>query len=181
MGRKAEAAMAAIATQQEAWLDDLLAEAEAEEKEASAKAAEPVTNQELLAYAAELQQIEEQKAQLTADLKQVDDRRKQLRTKLIPDAMKALGMVDSKGHGSFTFGGSKFHLEQKLHASVSEAGKSLLFEYLRKQGDDALIKETINAISLSAYIRECRSEGLKDPPGVSVFEEVTAKMTKVKR
>lgn len=162
------------------WLDELAKDAEQEEQQDEVRAAVPVTNQELMGYAEELQQIEEQKAQLTAELKQVDDRRKQLRTQLIPDAMKALGMVNNKGKGVFTYGGSRFHLESKLYASCSEAGKPALFQFLRERGDEALIKETVNATSLSAYIRDRRADGENDPPGVSVHEEVTAKMTKAK-
>lgn len=162
------------------WLNELAADAEAEEKADEAKAETPVTNENLMTLAAELLQIEEQKAELEAQVKQVTDRRKQLRTQLIPDAMKALGMVNNKGKGVFTYGGFRIHLEQKVYASCSEAGRPLLLDFLRQNGDDELIKETVNAQTLSAYIRERRSEGLNDPPGVSVHEEVTAKTTKVR-
>ena len=131
-------------------------------------------------YAQELLGLEDEKAELAAQLKQVEDRRKQLRTQLIPDAMKQLGMINTKGKGSFTYGGHRIHLEQKVHASCSEAGKSVFFPFLREAGAADLIKETINPQTLSAYIRERRADGLNDPPGVSVFEEVTAKLTRVK-
>lgn len=180
MGTKADAALAAAEAAQPEWLRAIAADAELEEQQEEALANVPITSEQLMSFAQELIDIEQQKAQLTADLKQVDDRRKQLRTQLIPDLMKALGMINSKGKGNFTYAGMRIQLEQKLHASVSEAGKPQLFEYLRKQGDEALIKETVNAQSLAAYVRECRAEGLNDPPGIAVFEEVTAKMVKAK-
>lgn len=181
MGHKAQAALAATAVVEDpAWLRALQAEAELEEQQDEAKAQEPVTSAQLMAYAEELIQLEEQKVQVEADLKQVNDRRKQLRTELIPEAMQALKMVNNKGKGTFTLMGYRFHLEQKLYASVSEANKPTLFRYLKERGDEELINQVISQQTLSAYVRECRGEGLNDPPGVSVHEEVTAKMTRAR-
>lgn len=165
---------------EESWMDDILADAEAEEATEEAQAAQPVTSEQLMSLAEELVGVEAERARLEAELKQINDRRSQLRVQLIPDAMKELKMVNSKGKGSFTSAGHRIHLEQKLYASCSEAGKPLLFDHLRKSGDTHMIKETVNAQTLSAYIRERRAEGLNDPPGVSVHEEVTAKLTKVR-
>lgn len=178
MSNRGKAAIAAV--EERSWLEELLEEGEAEERLEAERSEVPVTSEVLMGYAAELQEIESDKANLTAQLKQVDDRRKQLKSQLIPDAMKELGMVNSAGKGSFTYGGYKFHLEHKVMASCSEANRPLLFAYLKKNGDEGLIKETVNAMTLSAYVRECRADGLNDPPGVSVHEEVTAKMVKAR-
>lgn len=180
MGKRAEAALVATPAEVPSWLIDIAADAELEAQAEEELANKPVTNQQLMEYAKELTEVEEEKKRITAELKQLDDRRKQLRTQLIPDMMKALGMVNANGKGVFTFGDARFHLEQKLYASVSKDQRPVFYAYLRERGDDNLIQEVVNAQTLSAYIRECRSEGLNDPPGVSVHEEVTAKMTKVK-
>lgn len=162
------------------WMEELVREGQAEEQAEQAAAEVPVSNLDLIQAAEEFAQLKDEEARLDAELKQVKDRRMQLGKEVIPDLMQKLGMVNNKGKGSFTFSGGRIHLEQKLYASCSEAGRLELFPFLRESGDADLIKETVNAQTLSAYIRERRSEGLNDPPGVSVHEEVTAKLTKVK-
>ena len=179
MSNRGKAAIAVV-EKETSWLEELYAEGEAEQLLEDQKSGEPITSEVLMGFAAELMQIEEQKAQLSAELKQVDDRRKQLRTQLIPDAMKELNMVNAKGKGSFTYGDYKFHLEHKVMASCSKENRPIFFAYLRKQGDDEIIQEVVNPMTLSAYVRECRADGLNDPPGLSVHEEVTAKMTKAR-
>lgn len=163
------------------FMDELADEAEAEEKELEEKTAAPITNTGLMELADELIHLEEELAELTAQVKEREDRKKQLRNREIPEAMSALGMVNAAGKGSFTFSGGKIHLESRLYASCSEEGRRLLFPFLRKENAGDLIKETVNASTLSAYVRERRGDGLGDPPGVSVHEEVTAKLTKAKK
>lgn len=162
-----------------AWMDGLVQDAEQEQLQDKDREDQPVSNEQLMSYAKELIGVEEELQQKEAEVNQLKDRRKQLRTQLIPDAMKALKMLNSKGKGSFTYQGNRFHLESKISASCNEANRPILFEFLRHQGDENLIKETVNPSTLSAYVRERREDGLNDPPGIAVFEEVTAKRTRL--
>lgn len=161
-------------------MDELAQDAIAEEAVAAAKAETPVTNEELIEAAEELSALAEQKGDLEAQLTQVKDREKQLKTQVLPDLMSKLKLVDSAGKGSFTFRGGRIHLESRLHASCSEAGKLLLYPFLRENGAGDIIKETVNAQTLSALVRERRGDSLSDPPGISVHEEVAAKFTRKK-
>jgi hypothetical protein len=138
----------------------------------------PATNEDLIKAAEEMADLKREIDQLEAEAKQRKDRYDQLRKVVLPEAMKRLNMLNSKGKGSFTFSGGKIHLEQKLYAACTRENEPLLFEFLRVNGDEGLIRETVNSQTLSAYIRERRGEGLNDPPGVSVHEEVTAKLTR---
>jgi predicted nuclease with TOPRIM domain len=149
------------------------------EEEAKAESAPlPANADELVQAAEEAHDLKDEIDRREAETKQLKDRYDQLRKQVIPDGMKALNMLNSQGKGSFTFSRGKIHLEQKLYASCTEENRPKLIAFLRQNGDADIVKETVNAQTLSAYIRERRGEGLNDPPGVSVHEEVTAKMTK---
>lgn len=158
--------------------DRMIKDADRLDEEEAKKAATPITNEQLMALAEEFRTLRDEKDRLEAELKQVNDRYGQLRTKELPEAMSRLGMINAKGKGSFTFSGGRVHLETKLYAACTEENRPKLFEFLRKNNAADLIKETVNPQTLSAYIRERRGDGLKDPPGVSVHEEVTAKLVR---
>lgn len=159
-----------------ALMDQMLADAEEEDR--LENLAIPATNEELIQIAEEMYDLKDELDRKEAETKQLKDRYDQLRKIVIPDAMKNLGMINSKGKGSFTFSRGKIHLEQKLYAACTKENQDVLFAFLRESGDDEIIREIVHPQTLAAYIRERRGEGLIDPPGASVHEEVTAKLTK---
>lgn len=155
-------------------LDQIAADAELDDGDVPVA----VSHEGLIKDAEELRTLKDELDQKEAEVKQLKDRYDQLRKVIIPDKMRNLGLVKSNGKGSFTFGGGRIHLESKLYASCSEANRPTLFSFLRSEDAADIIKETVNTQTLSAYVRERRGDGLQDPPGVSVHEEVVAKLTK---
>lgn len=115
---------------------------------------------------------------LEAKVKEYKQRYDELRKTLIPEAMKRLGIVSDTGKGSFTFSGGKVYLETKVKAGCTKAMEPKFHAWLRSHNAADLIKEAVNVQTLSAFVRERRAEGLDDPPYISIFEEVTAKISK---
>lgn len=165
---------------QESAMDLLVGVSEREDKELQEKIKVPITNTDLIQLANEMLTSKQESDRLEAEAKQYKDRYNQLRTKDIPDAMRALGYVNSSGKGSFTFAGGKVHLETKLSASCASVNQPGLFAWLRKQKAGDLIKEIVHPQTLTAFVRDRRAEGLEDPPGISVWEETKAKLTGTK-
>ena len=133
---------------------------------------------ELIQLATEMQDCKEAADNLEAQAKEQKARYDELRKQIIPELMKRLGLVKDNGKGSFTFHGGKIHLETKVHAHCNQENQPVFKRWLRENGGEDLIKEVVNAQTLSAFVRERRGEDLPDPPGVTVFEETVAKLTK---
>ena len=86
---------------------------------------------------------------------------------------------------SFQRGGTLFYLTTKTYASADKEHKDELFDVLRNEGYGSLITETVNANSLSAFVKEQMSENddvlpdwLEDK--VNVFDKVTVSLRKTK-
>lgn len=96
----------------------------------------------------------------------------QLRKKLIPDAMRAAGMVDAKGKGSFTTAsGATFYVKNDVYAHYVKADEEKVFAFLRRTGNAAIIKQTVNANTLKALAREMLEEGQEMPAEIKVNTE----------
>ena len=86
---------------------------------------------------------------------------------------------------SFQSAGTLFYLTTKTYASANKEQKDELFEALRNEGYGSLITETINANSLSAFVKEQMSENDDVLPQwldgkVNVFDKVTVSLRKSK-
>lgn len=86
---------------------------------------------------------------------------------------------------SFQRAGTLFYLTTKTYASADKEHKDELFEALRSEGYGALITETVNANSLSAFVKEQMSENDDALPDwlegkVNVFDKVTVSLRKTK-
>ena len=86
---------------------------------------------------------------------------------------------------SFQRAGTLFYLTTKTYASANKEQKDELFEALRNEGYGSLITETINANSLSAFVKEQMSENDDVLPQwldgkVNVFDKVTVSLRKSK-
>ena len=86
---------------------------------------------------------------------------------------------------SFQRAGTLFYLTTKTYASADKEHKDELFDALRNEGYGSLITETINANSLSAFVKEQMSENDDVLPDwlegkVNVFDKVTVALRKTK-
>ena len=87
---------------------------------------------------------------------------------------------------NFTRAGTMFCLTTKTRASATEGMKDELFGALRAEGFGDLIYETVNANSLSAFVKEQISENDDSLPSwldglVNVFEKTTVGVRKAAR
>lgn len=84
---------------------------------------------------------------------------------------------------NFTRNGTQFCLTNKTMASAAANRKEDLFEALREEGFGGLIYETVNANSLSAFVKERIAENEETLPEwlnglVNVFEKTTISVRK---
>ena len=134
---------------------------------------------DLFALADELRELKKTKKCLEEELKAVGleiDR---------VDADLAKRMVDTETQ-NFTRNGTMFFLTNTTRASAVAERKDELFEALREAGYDDLIYETVNANSLSAFVKEQTTENGDALPQwldglVSVFEKTTVGVRKAAR
>jgi hypothetical protein len=159
---------------------EMVDDALSQDEQAEHFVALPADASKLGQLAEEMQGLRDQADELEGQAKQLKDRYNQIRQQELPELMQALGMVNSAGKGSFTFSGGRVHIETKVYASVRKEDTDAFHEWLRKNNAEDLIREAVNAQTLSAFVRERRGEDLPDPPYVVTYEERVAKITKVK-
>ena len=134
---------------------------------------------DLFALADELRELKETKKRLEDDLKAVGfdiDR---------VDADLAKHMIDAETQ-NFTRNGTMFCLTNSTRASATAGRKNELFESLREAGYGDLVYETVNANSLSAFVKEQTTENGDILPEwldglVTVFEKTTVGVRKAAR
>ena len=134
---------------------------------------------DLFALADELRELKETKKRLEDELKTVGleiDR---------VDAVLAQRMVDAETQ-NFTRNGTMFCLISTTRASAAAGRKDELFEALREAGYGDLVYETVNANSLSAFVKEQTAENEDVLPQwldglVNVFEKTTVGVRKAGR
>ena len=134
---------------------------------------------DLFALADELRELKETKKRLEDELKTVGleiDR---------VDAVLAQRMVDAETQ-NFTRNGTMFCLISMTRASAAAGRKDELFEALREAGYGDLVYETVNANSLSAFVKEQTTENEDVLPSwldglVNVFEKTTVGVRKAAR
>ncbi|MGI6497274.1 MAG: hypothetical protein ACOX0U_00255 [Oscillospiraceae bacterium] len=101
------------------------------------------------------------------------------------DAALAQIMTDTETQ-NFTRSGTLFCLTNTVRASATADRKDKLFEALRAEGHGGLIYETVNANSLSAFVKEQIAENDETLPSwleglVNVFEKTTVGVRKAAR
>lgn len=130
-----------------------------------------------------LARLGEELVQAKATLDDLTERRKQaqehyddLRKNVIPEEMAAMGLK-----GSFTLAsGERLTSTTRTFANVKAADRGKFHEWLRSIGAADLIKESVNAQTLSAFARERMEEGEDLPPEVQVYSETTVSITKAR-
>ena len=134
---------------------------------------------DLFALADQLRELKETKKRLEDELKAVGldiDR---------VDAALAQRMADTETQ-NFTRNGTMFCLTSTTRASATAGRKDELFEALRMAGYGDLVYETVNANSLSAFVKEQTTENGDALPAwldglVTVFEKTTVGVRKATR
>ena len=134
---------------------------------------------DLFALADELRELKETKKRLEDELKTIGleiDR---------VDADLAERMADAETQ-NFTRNGTMFCLTSMTRASATAGRKDELFEALREAGYGDLVYETVNANSLSAFVKEQTTENGDALPEwldglVTVFEKTTVGVRKAAR
>lgn len=129
---------------------------------------------------------------LADTLKEFKDEKKDLEAKLkdvnasIEETEKQLSdlMIDTETQ-SFNRSGILFYLNTRLYASAPAEKKQELFDTLKKYGFGSLVVETVNANSLSAFVKEMIAENEDELPHwlegkVNVFEKTTIGVRKAK-
>lgn len=112
----------------------------------------------------------------------------ELRKRRIPEKMHELGLIRPDGRGNFTHtSGARVHLKIDTFASIrrtNDAGQATdehelaLWQWLRESGHGDLIKETVNPMTLKSFCKERLEDGEPLPPGVNVYQETVAVLTK---
>ena len=129
---------------------------------------------------------------LADKLKELPDRKSELEERAkanqaeLEQVMLALSeQMAASETQSFSRSGLLFYLNSKTYAAAKAGQKFELFDALKKQGFGSLITETVNANSLSAFVREqieekedTLPEWLEDK--VNVFEKVSVGVRKAK-
>jgi hypothetical protein len=134
---------------------------------------------DLFALADDLRELKETKNRLEDELKAVGleiDR---------VDAALAQRMADTETQ-NFTRNGTMFCLTNTTRASATAGRKDDLFDALRAAGYGDLVYETVNANSLSAFVKEQTTENGDTLPQwldglVTVFEKTTVGVRKSAR
>lgn len=136
-------------------------------------------NNRLFELADELKALRDRKDALEAELKQVNMDIDNVDWHL----SNLMGETETQ---NFTRAGTMFFLSTKTRASAKAGQKDELFGALRVNGYGDLITETINAGSLSSFVKEQIAENEDVLPGwldglVNVFEKTTVGVRKVAR
>jgi hypothetical protein len=134
---------------------------------------------DLFALADELRELKETKKRLEDELKAVGSDIDRV------DADLAKRMIDAETQ-NFTRNGTMFCLTNTTRASATAGRKDELFEALRAAGYGDLVYETVNANSLSAFVKEQTTENRDALPKwltglVTVFEKTTVGVRKAAR
>ena len=104
-------------------------------------------NNRVFELADELKALRDRKDALEAELKQVN-----MDIDNVDELLSGL-MLDTETQ-NFTRAGTMFCLTTRIRASAMEGMKDELFAALRSEGFGDLIYETVNANSLSAFVKE---------------------------
>jgi hypothetical protein len=75
-------------------------------------------------------------------------------------------LLEAAGFSKVTTEAGTFYRRDDLYASTED--KSAAYAWLREHGHGALITETVNARTLTAFVKECQEAGKEVPKGVKL-------------
>ena len=136
-------------------------------------------SEELFALADQLRELKETKKLAVQELKEITEEIDRV------DAALAEQMIAAETQ-NFTRNGTMFCLTNTTRASATAGRKEELFSALRGAGFGDLVYETVNANSLSAFVKEQTTENGDALPQwldglVAVFEKTTVSVRKAAR
>ena len=129
-------------------------------------------------------ELSDQLKTLRDEKKNVEDRLKKLNAAIAEIDLRLSDMMGDTDTQNFTHAGTMFYLTTKTRASAMEGRKDDLFASLKAQGFGGLVQETVNANSLSAFVKEqMAGQEDEDLPGwldglVKVYEQTTVGVRK---
>lgn len=139
----------------------------------------PAITENVSALVDELILVDEQIAGLEDQLKPLKAQREDLKKRRLPDAMQASGIVDKTGHGKVSHSsGATVYLKVNVLTSIKAENKDEVYTWLKLEGHDDLIQETINPQTLKAFVKERIEHGEPIPPGISTHVETEAVLNK---
>ncbi|MEA4915891.1 MAG: hypothetical protein VB061_15095 [Christensenella sp.] len=136
-------------------------------------------SEELFTLADQLRELKETKKYAEQELKEITEEIERV------DAVLAERMISTETQ-NFTRNGTMFCLTSATRASAAAGRKDELFAALREAGFGDLVYETVNANSLSAFVKEQTAENEDVLPQwldglVNVFEKTTVGVRKAAR
>ena len=136
-------------------------------------------SEELFALADQLRELKETKKYAEQELKEITEEIDRV------DAALAERMISTETQ-NFTRNGTMFCLTSATRASAAAGRKDELFAALREAGFGDLVYETVNANSLSAFVKEQTTENGDNLPQwlaglVTVFEKTSVGVRKAAR
>ena len=136
-------------------------------------------SEELFALADQLRELKETKKYAEQELKEITEEIDRI------DAALAEQMIASETQ-NFTRNGTTFCLTSTTRASAAAGRKDELFAALREAGFGDLVYETVNANSLSAFVKEQTEANDDTLPEwlsglISVFDKTTVGVRKAPR
>lgn len=138
-----------------------------------------MNDNEMLQLAENLKALRDEKTDIEAHLKEINAQIDQI------DYQLAMMMAETETQ-NFTHSGVMFSLTTKVRASALAGRKQELYDALRAAGFGDLVYETVNANSLSAFVKEQITENEDVLPAwldglVNVFEKTTVGVRKASR
>jgi len=133
-------------------------------------------NNEIFEMADRLKDARDRKSELKEQLKAAEAEISEL------DLALSDAMAESEVE-RFSRNGSTFYLNSRLFASPASGRKDELMQSLKDNGYGSLVVETVNANTLSSFVKEQKAENNDEVPSwlsdvISVFEKVSVGVRK---
>lgn len=146
----------------------------------------PMTEiEEMFDLAETLRELREQKTDLEKELEEVKTLIEKTDFQPGQELPVSERMAETETQ-NFTRSGTMFYLTTKTRASAVAGSKEELYDALRREGFGDLVYETVNANSLSAFVKEQITENEDELPDwldglVNVFDKTTVGVRKAKK
>ena len=133
-------------------------------------------NAQIFELADQLKVAKEQKKELDAQVKELGAEIDRL------DLALSDAMAEAECE-RFSRNGSTFYLNTRLYASPVAGKKEELFAALKENGYGSIVTETVNANTLSSFVKEQMAENDEEVPAwlaekISIFEKVSVGIRK---
>lgn|SRR5690606_18351527 len=127
-------------------------------------------------------QLADRLADLKRRKKELEDELKEVNAKIAKTDEELSTIMLEEELQSFNRNGQTFYVNTKTYASAVPNKKRELFAWLKDHGYGDMVTETVNANTLSAFVREMLSETEQLPEGleglVNVYEKTTVGIRK---